>query len=125
MASRGGKLDVKRPRGLELLRQVYAELHQCLGDDYTASELLRAAQSLIDISNIEYASETYQDGIHYPGYYSNPVDVMIASRPWSVYAAEGGHDDDPLLPPDEVAQRLRRLHRPDRFHPHANGDLSA
>lgn len=124
--SQGGKPRIaRRARGLDLLRQVYAELHRCLGDDYSPSELLRAAQSLIDISNTEYTNETFQDGIHYSGYYSRSVDAMIEGNPWLVYITEGRHDDDPLSSPFDVTQRLRRLYKPDRFHPHADGDLSA
>jgi hypothetical protein len=117
-----------RARGLELLKQVYAELHWSLGDVYSPAELLRAAQSLIDVSNSEYSSKTYQDGVHYPGYYSYAVDTMIEQNPWAVFANEGradNLDDDRFAANWNAVQRLLRLYNPDAYHPGVDADLSA
>lgn len=102
---------IGRARGLELLRQVYAELHACLGDQYSSAELLKAAQSLIDIRNREYSTSTYQDIVHYAGYYSYSVDTMI-ERPWLLLENEMRCDNlgDERLALNAYAQeRLRRL----------------
>lgn len=113
--------DVKnRARGgLELLRQVYAELHRCLGDEYSPAQLLRAAQGLIDVSNSEYSSETYQDGIHYSGYYSRPVDSMMQHSAWVLLENESRCDnltDERLEKDVNAVRRLHAMHNPDRYY---------
>ncbi len=97
-------------RGAELLRQVYAELYACLGQQYSPAELLKAAQGLIDLRNQEYTDRTYQEELHYSGYYSHAVDRMI-ERPWLLLENEPrceGVDDD-LIVDAYAQQRLRRL----------------
>lgn len=112
MAFANGQVGKGSPaRGVELLRQVYAELYACLGDVYSSVELLRAAQSLIDLRNQEYSAKTYQDELHYSGYYSHAVDSMI-ERPWLLLENELGCDnlgDERLALNVQAQQRLRRL----------------
>lgn len=108
-----------RARGLELLRQVYSELHRCLGDEYSPSELLRAAQSLIDVSNSEYSSKTFQDGIHHPGYFSHPVDMMISDHSWMLLENELRCDnltDERLAYDPNVLRRLKYFYNPDPYY---------
>jgi hypothetical protein len=109
-----------KPRGgLALLRQVYDELYQQLGEDFSPAELLSAAQTLIEVSDYEYGLETYQDGQTHPGYYSLAVDNMISSRQWWVLRVEAMADDlqeeyaTSIL---ERAQNLKRLYNPDPYY---------
>jgi hypothetical protein len=114
-----GKEGTSRARGLELLRQVYAELHRCLGDEHSPAELLRAAQALIDVSNAEYSSKSFQDGIHHPGYYSHPVDAMISEYPWILLENELRCDnltDERLECSPNVLRRLKYFYNPDRYY---------
>jgi hypothetical protein len=97
-----------------------------LGDEYSPLELLRAAQSLIELNNSDYTDKTYQDGVNYPGYYSYSVDTMISVNPWIVFANEC-HNldfDDNDRRATEWTYRLNRWHRPQPYHPYADGDLS-
>jgi len=72
----------RKARGLDLLRQVYAELYVHLGDRFSPADLLQAAQTLIDVSRDEYGNSLFQADHLYSGYYSLAVDVMIQKRPW-------------------------------------------
>lgn len=114
----GKKGTAVRARGFALLRQVYAELFAQLGDIYSPSELLIAAQTLIDVSSDEYITQTYQDALSYPGYYSFAVDTMISQRPWLLLSNELRCDnlgDDRFAADENLKSRLSRLHNPDRY----------
>jgi len=108
-----------KARGLELLRQVYAELHRCLGDEYSPTELLRAAQALIDVNKSEYSSKTFQDGVQHSGYYSHPVDSMISDFPWTLVENELRLDnltDERLQNNPNILHRLRYFYNPDPYY---------
>jgi hypothetical protein len=109
-----------RARGLDLLRQVYDELYANLGDEFSAAELLQAAQTLIDVTNEEYGLSSYQDGQVHPGYYSFEVDKMLQAREWWILKTERSSDDsdDDIQHRDnENKARLRRYYTPDSFNP--------
>lgn len=104
-----------RREGLELLRQVYAELYQHLGDTFSPAELLQAAQTLIDVSRDEYADAQFQDGQLYPNYYSQAVDLMIVRRPWwlaSIEEVSQDELDERRVDDDRANRRLRRYFGP-------------
>lgn len=108
-----------RARGLDLLRQVYAELLVNLRDEYSPAELLRAAQALIDVTQDEYTTKLYQDGLHHSGYYSHAVDTMIGYRSWCLLENELRCDnlgDERLDDDPNIKERLRSLHNPDRYY---------
>lgn len=95
-----------RARGLGLLRQVYAELYLQLGDRFSPSELLQAAQTLIDVSRDEYGDTLFKEGRLSSGYYSLAVDEMLEKRPWWPLNNERtGQSVDDRLADDERAQR--------------------
>ena len=73
-----------RSKGMALLREVYAELYEVLGQLYSPREILIAAQKLIDIYSAEYSDQIYEGSPHYATEYSRPVDNMIEIHPWSV-----------------------------------------
>jgi hypothetical protein len=109
-----------RARGLDLLRQVYDELYANLGDEFSAAELLQAAQTLIDVTNEEYGLSTYQDAQVHPGYYSFEVDKMLQVREWWILKTERSaedSDDDIHHRDNETKARLRRYYTPDSFNP--------
>ena len=109
-----------RTRGLELLRRVYDELYLNLGEDYSAVELLKAAQTLIDVTEEEYGLDTYQDANDHPGYYSFAVDNMIVSRSWWILQNERSRDDfsdDGLARDDSAMRRLRSYYTTTAFDP--------
>ncbi len=100
-------------RGLELLRQVYDELYTQLGDDFSPSQLLQAAQTLIDVTNTEYLDSSSQDEQHYAGYFSFSVDTVIGGAPWLALEYEYGNDhlgDDRFSMDVEAPSRLRRYY---------------
>jgi hypothetical protein len=113
-----GRNGNTRARGLELLRQVYAELHRCLGDDYSPAEILRAAQAVIDVSSEEYSSKKYEDGVRHRGYYSHEVDTMIRESPWWLLMHESRCDnlgDERFSYNPNVVQRLKWYYNPDPY----------
>lgn len=109
----------KRRGGLELLRQVYDELYNQLGEDFSPAELLRAAQTLIDVTKDEYGTKSYQDGQLHPGYYSTDVDQMITNQQWLILNVEDGPLDaleDSVTSLRERSQSLKRLYNPDAYY---------
>ncbi|MFZ4380924.1 MAG: hypothetical protein ACOYO0_03020 [Sandarakinorhabdus sp.] len=75
-------------RGFELLKQVYGELYHQFGEDYSAEELLKAAQVLIGVTREEYVSEGYEDMQSYSGYFSRDTDYMILHQSWRILEVE-------------------------------------
>lgn len=101
-----------RPRGLDLLRQVYDELYNELGEDYSPIQLLQAAQTLIDVTDEEYVNENYQEVQNYSGYFSHDVYLMLARKAWWVLENEHSNDGlgDERLGMDFEAPALLRVH---------------
>ena len=83
----------KKAKGLELLKQVYGELYFQLGEDYSAEELLRAAQTLIDISKDEYGPVDLSENRINAGYFSRDVDTMINLNSWLILSRESKLND--------------------------------
>ncbi|RYG97603.1 MAG: hypothetical protein EON58_09340 [Alphaproteobacteria bacterium] len=109
----------RRRGGLELLRQVYDELYNQLGEDFSPAELLRAAQTLIDVTKEEYGAKSYQDGQLHPGYYSYDVDSMITNQQWLLLGVEAMSLDareDMATSLRERSQSLKRLYNPDAYY---------
>ncbi|WP_156405510.1 hypothetical protein [Sphingomonas sp. Root710] len=107
-----------RARGFDLLRQVYDELYTHLSDDFSPAELLKAAQTLIDVTNEEYSNQTYQDGRTNPGYFSYDVDRMILDRSWWALENESINDDlgDERFYMDfKAVYCLRQYYNPERY----------
>lgn len=103
----------KRYRGIELLRRVYDELYTQLSDDFSPSELLQAAQTLIDITNAEYADTSSEDEQAHAGYFSYSVDTIIGGSPWLALENEYGNDhlgDDRFSMDFEAPARVRRYY---------------
>lgn len=113
------KPPAKRRGGFKLLRQIYDELYSQLGDDFAPAELLRAAQTLIEITNEEYATESSHEGHHHSGYFSFAVDYMIVEREWWLLAIEAlpvDVSEDESAINREAKQRLKRLYNPDPYY---------
>lgn len=118
MADASSDSGSARREGLALLRQVYEELYSQLGDDFSPAELLKAAQTLIDITNEEYSVELFQDGQLHPGYYSYEVDRMIKNRYWWPLSVEDNALDEQDDMQDyrlERAQWLKQIYNPDPY----------
>lgn len=78
----------KRAGGLALLTRVYEELYFQLGEDYSPAELLKAAQTLIDVTAEEYGFEEYSDSPVRDGYFSASTDRMIKNHSWLILERE-------------------------------------
>jgi len=118
MPEGGGKAS-KRSGGLELLRQVYEELYNHLREEFSPAEILRAAQTLIDVTDQEYSDKRYQDGSLHPGYYSFAVDRMILHREWWVLLTELSSDnltDERLSENHNAKMKLKRFYNPDPYY---------
>ena len=112
------KTGSRRSSGFALLRQVYEELYTHLGEEYSASDLLRAAQTLIEVTDEEYAEASSKDQREQPGYYSFEVDWMFDNRQWWLYDIEQREDhlgDDRLSENYNARQRLKKLYNPDPY----------
>lgn len=106
-------------RGSALLRAVYAELYLSLGELYSPKDLLIAAQKLIQISGEEYSDRTFQDEVHFSGYYTRDVDFMIKHRPWSIVEYEVGaveFEEEERFSRFHSENRLKYYHNPDRYY---------
>lgn len=115
----GVPLKTSRPRALDVLRRVYAELYLHLSEEYSPAELLLAAQTLIDVTDEEYGLKTYQDGVSHPGYFSYDVDSMIRNRPWVLLENESrcdNLDDERLALNSHAKHKLRSLYNPDKYY---------
>lgn len=75
-------------KGFERVKQVYSELYRHLGEEYSAEELLRAAQILIDVTRDEYVSDGFEDGQSHSGYFSRATDSMIRYNSWLILENE-------------------------------------
>lgn len=107
------KTKTKKSKGLQLLKQVYEELYAQLGDDFSTVELLQAAQTLIDVTNAEYAESSVDNDQHYAGYFSFSVDVMIGRSPWLVLDYEYGNDhlgDERFTMDFDAPNRIKRYY---------------
>lgn len=107
-----------RSKGMALLREVYAELYEVLGQLYSPREILIAAQKIIDIHSSEYSDQIYEESPHYATEYSRSVDSMIAIHPWSVLQLEFRCDnlgDERLSYDDSSLLRLKRYYNPDTY----------
>lgn len=107
----------EQARGLDLLRQVYAELYLQLGDRFSPAELLQAAQTLIDVSRDEYGNTLFKEGRLSPGYYSYAVDEMLGKRPWwpleNERLAQSG--EERLAQDERAQQRLKHFFGPNTY----------
>lgn len=107
------KPKAKKSKGLQLLKQVYDELYTQLGDDFSPVELLQAAQTLIDVTNTEYAESSVGIDHHYAGYFSFSVDAIIGGSPWLALEYEYGNDhlgDDRFRMDFEAPNRIKRYY---------------
>lgn len=84
----GAPIQNRAIKGFELVKRVYSELYRQFGEDYSAEELLRAAQVLIDVTREEYVSEGYEDIQSHSGYFSRTTDTMIQNNAWLVFNTE-------------------------------------
>jgi hypothetical protein len=108
----------KRRGGLRLLLQVYSELEAGLGEDFSVDELLLAAQTLIEVTDEEYALGIVDDGVERPNYYTHDVDWWTGDRAWRLVYGErkSGNDyDDQSEGHREAMTRLRALYNPCKY----------
>ena len=75
-------------RGVTLFAVVFAELSAQLGEEFSTSELMRAAQQLIDFSKSEYISKTYKDVAERSGYYSWDLVRAFRLHAWQIAGEE-------------------------------------
>jgi hypothetical protein len=98
-------------RGIGLISAVFDELSSHLGKDFSTAELMRAAQTLIDISKTEYVPNPYKEPVERAGYFSWDV-VRAFDQCWYVTDAEISrteHFEDTLSPETlECARRLQQ-----------------
>lgn len=78
----------KRVGGLGLLTRVYEELYLHLGEEFSPADLLKAAQTLIDVTSEEYGINEYSDSPARDGYFSAETDKMIKNQPWLIFERE-------------------------------------
>lgn len=95
MPINGEHIRKRRPRtrGLELLKVVYAELYQEVGEDFSTAELMQAAQALIEISRDEYVDKLSDEYVARPEYHSEDVVNAMARRAWIILYNEQSCDD--------------------------------
>lgn len=106
-------MAAQRPRGFNLVKQVYAELSATLGDEYSASDLLRAAQVLVETTREEGEADWDQVDWHrHSNYYSAPVDEMLINRHWFILMNEKCDSDEHLYErrEAEIYEYYRELH---------------
>jgi hypothetical protein len=99
----------KKKKGLDLLKKVYAELYDQLGNDVDDIDLLEAAQLLIDISNDERRVELEDEWRGSSGYYSRDISY-IEHAPWLILKNERSNDglsDERLSYNLDAQQRLK------------------
>ena len=80
-------------RGIKLFGAVFSELSKQLGKDFSAAELMRAAQQLIDISKAEYIGVRHKDGTERAGYYSLDLVRAFDTHPWQIAGVETSRMD--------------------------------
>ena len=108
----------KQLRGFALVRQIYDELYTELSEEFSAAELLRAAQMLIETAREEYGDSSFQDGHLHPGYYSFPVDRMIGKQDWWILGVEAmalDQFDDYTSPRSQSLAKLREFYNPEPY----------
>jgi hypothetical protein len=78
----------RRPlRGIGLIGAVFDELSAQLGKEFSTAELMRAAQTLIDISKAEFVANPYKDPVDRAGYFSWDL-VRAFDHAWHVTEVE-------------------------------------
>jgi hypothetical protein len=83
-----------RLRGIGLFAAIFDELSNQLGKEFSAAELMQAAQRLIDISKSEYVSKIYKDVPERAGYYSwDLVRAFGSDNPWRIAGIETSRFD--------------------------------
>jgi hypothetical protein len=78
-----------RLRGIGLFAAIFDELSNQLGKEFSAAELMQAAQRLIDVSKAEYIPNPYKDVAERAGYYSwDLVRAFGSDNPWRIAGIE-------------------------------------
>ena len=71
------------------VKQVYQELREAVGDEFSAIELLQTAAQLVEIINDDGPITGAQIHGPRPNFDELPVDQIIADGGWKVLAREG------------------------------------
>lgn len=120
-------MQKRRTSNLNLLRQVFAELTTALGDDYSPTELLKAAQILIDTAKAEQDADwTLADWNHHPDYYNQDTYTVLSSNPWMALEHEIDSKlmyDSSKWSDDEISHYFRDLHNINRPKWYKMGDI--
>lgn len=78
----------KKMRGSQLVAHVFCELREELGDEFSAEELLQAAESLINLSREEYILRSLDSDRERPDYRNDNVCHAFERRRWEVLLKE-------------------------------------
>lgn len=98
----------KKYRGLNQFVLVYAELKKFGADVASPTELLKAAQQLIDISRREYKDLVGVEYAQRANYYSKDVLAAMEQHPWLIVSMESSYmenDEIPLASPFDWPRR--------------------
>lgn len=76
-------LPIKQPTGITLTALIYEELAKHAGEDFSAAELMKAAQKLIKVSRGEYVDKVAQEYIGQPHYYALNL-INAFHYPWKI-----------------------------------------
>ena len=80
-------------RGIKLFSAVFSELSKQLGKEFSAAELMRAAQQLIDLSKDDFVGVIHKDRGEHAGYYSWDLVRAFISHPWQIAGMETNRID--------------------------------
>ncbi len=77
-----------KPSGIKLFALVYEELSKHAGPEFSATELMQAAQRLIKISKGEYIDKVSKEYVGKPQYYSLNTITAFNYYQWRIVSTE-------------------------------------
>jgi len=78
----------KKLRGSRLVAEIFGELREELGGEFSAEELLQAAESLISLSREEYIPRALETGKERADYRNDDVCHAFEKRMWEMLRQE-------------------------------------
>lgn len=94
-----------------MLAQVYAELRNHLGSEFSTQQVLLAAQNIIDLW-FQYQESGNDEPKEKPTYYSDDVFTAFERRTWQILSREAYDDsieDDRFDREMKLARRINKL----------------